>query len=142
MKINNLILYTSLYFKFCNKKFGEYERRNQLSFDGTHLKENKLQYWIPEGFVHGFISLKDFSEVQYKTNEYWVKDYERSLFWKITWPLRAFRDGLQVVLSLFTKIETKDSKQETKIENLVEDNSKEKEEVLSLIHISEPTRPY
>ena len=35
---------------------------------------------IPQGFVHGFISLKDFSEVQYKTNEYWDKDYERSLF--------------------------------------------------------------
>ena len=53
--------------------------------------QNKLQCWIPEGFVHGFISLKDFSEVQYKTNEYWDKDLERSLFWKdsdlnINWP--------------------------------------------------------
>ncbi len=55
-------------------------------------EQNKLQFWIPEGFVHGFISLKDFSEVQYKTNEYWDKDHERSLFWKdsdlkIEWPL-------------------------------------------------------
>ena len=55
-------------------------------------EQNKLQFWIPEGFVHGFISLKDFSEVQYKTNEYWDKDYERSLFWKdsdlnINWPI-------------------------------------------------------
>ena len=53
--------------------------------------QNKLQFWIPEGFAHGFISLKDFSEVQYKTNEYWDKDLERSLFWKdsdlnINWP--------------------------------------------------------
>ena len=55
-------------------------------------EENKLQFWIPEGFVHGFISLRDFSEVQYKTNEYWDKDYERSLFWQdsdlnIKWPI-------------------------------------------------------
>ena len=55
-------------------------------------EQNKLQFWIPEGFVHGFISLKDLSEVQYKTNEYWDKNYERSLFWKdsdlnINWPL-------------------------------------------------------
>ena len=55
-------------------------------------EQNKIQFWIPEGFAHGFISLKSFSEVQYKTNEYWDKDYERSLFWKdsdlnINWPL-------------------------------------------------------
>ena len=57
-------------------------------------EQNKLQFWIPEGFAHGFISLKDFSEVQYKTNEYWDKDYERSLSWKdqdlkIKWPLSS-----------------------------------------------------
>ena len=55
-------------------------------------EQNKLQFWIPEGFAHGFISLKDFSEVQYKTNDYWDKDHERSLFWKdsdlnINWPI-------------------------------------------------------
>ena len=55
-------------------------------------EQNKLQLWIPEGFAHGFISLKDFSEVQYKTNAYWDKDYERGLFWRdtdlnINWPI-------------------------------------------------------
>ena len=54
--------------------------------------QNKLQFWIPEGFAHGFLSLKDLSEVQYKTNEYWDKNHERLLFWKdsdinINWPL-------------------------------------------------------
>ena len=58
-------------------------------------EQNKLQFWIPEGFAHGFISLKDFSEVQYKTNEYWSKDHERSLFWKdldlnINWPFAKY----------------------------------------------------
>ncbi len=55
-------------------------------------EQNKFQLWIPEGFAHGFISLRNFSHIQYKTNEYWEKDYERSLFWKdsdlnINWPL-------------------------------------------------------
>ena len=55
-------------------------------------EQNKIQFWIPEGFVHGFISLVDCSEVQYKTNQYWDKVHERSLFWKdsdldINWPL-------------------------------------------------------
>ena len=45
-------------------------------------ESNKLQLWIPEGFVHGFLSLKDFSEVQYKTNEYWDQNHERSLSWQ------------------------------------------------------------
>ena len=65
-------------------------------------EENKLQFWIPEGFVHGFISLKDFSEVQYKTNEYWDKDHERSLFWKdsdlnINWPLVNSNEKYKII---------------------------------------------
>tara|TARA_B100000989_G_C19521604_1_gene464465 strand:- start:1476 stop:2066 length:591 start_codon:yes stop_codon:yes gene_type:complete len=64
--------------------------------------QNKLQFWIPEGFVHGFISLKYFSEVQYKTNEYWNKDYERSLFWKdkdlnINWPILNFKRKCKII---------------------------------------------
>ena len=67
-------------------------------------EENKLQYWIPEGFVHGFISLKDFSEVQYKTNEYWDKDYERSLSWKdpvlkINWPLVNDNEKYKIIIN-------------------------------------------
>ena len=65
-------------------------------------EQNKLQFWIPEGFVHGFISLKDFSEVQYKTNEYWDKDLERSLFWKdsdlnIDWPLANTKEKNKII---------------------------------------------
>ena len=65
-------------------------------------EQNKLQFWIPEGFAHGFISLRDFSEVQYKTNEYWDKDYERSLFWKdldlnINWPLINSNEKCKII---------------------------------------------
>ncbi len=67
-------------------------------------EDNKLQLWIPEGFVHGFISLKDFSEVQYKTNEYWDKDHERTLFWKdkdikINWPIANRNDNYKVIIN-------------------------------------------
>ena len=64
--------------------------------------ENKLQFWIPEGFVHGFLSLKDFSEVQYKTNNYWYKDHERTLLWKdtdlnINWPLGNNNEKCKII---------------------------------------------
>ena len=67
-------------------------------------EENKLQFWIPEGFAHGFIALKDFSEVQYKTNEYWDKDYERSLSWKdqdlnINWPLASSDEKSKIIIN-------------------------------------------
>ena len=65
-------------------------------------EQNKLQFWIPEGFAHGFISLKNFSEVQYKTNEYWEKDLERTLFWKdldlnINWPIANSNEKHEII---------------------------------------------
>ncbi|WP_234007171.1 dTDP-4-dehydrorhamnose 3,5-epimerase family protein, partial [Cronobacter malonaticus] len=33
--------------------------------------ENKHQIWIPEGFAHGFIALKDHTEILYKTNNFY-----------------------------------------------------------------------
>ena len=66
--------------------------------------QNKLQFWIPEGFVHGFMSLKNFSEVQYKTNEYWDKEHERSLYWKdsdlnINWPLANSNEENKIIIN-------------------------------------------
>ncbi|RXZ45453.1 dTDP-4-dehydrorhamnose 3,5-epimerase [Crenobacter cavernae] len=60
---------------------------------GTVLSaENRLQLWIPEGFAHGFLTLSDIAEVQYKTTDYWVRDAERCIAWNdadigIAWPL-------------------------------------------------------
>ncbi|AXK38039.1 dTDP-4-dehydrorhamnose 3,5-epimerase [Crenobacter cavernae] len=60
---------------------------------GTVLSaENRLQLWIPEGFAHGFLTLTDSAEVQYKTTDYWVHDAERCIAWNdadigIDWPL-------------------------------------------------------
>ena len=59
-------------------------------------KQNRKQLWIPEGFAHGFISLTKQTEVNYKTNNFWNKESERTLIWndkdlKINWKLNKFK---------------------------------------------------
>lgn len=54
--------------------------------------QNKLQFWIPEGFAHGFLTLEKNTVVQYKVTDYWSKNHERCLIWDdkkigISWPL-------------------------------------------------------
>ena len=71
---------------------------------GIELNEiNKLQLWIPEGFAHGFLTLSDIAEVQYKTTENWFKEYEKTIIWndqnlKIEWPFDKL-DGIKPKLS-------------------------------------------
>ncbi|WP_395306505.1 dTDP-4-dehydrorhamnose 3,5-epimerase [Enterobacter sichuanensis] len=53
---------------------------------------NKKQIWIPEGFAHGFIALEDNTEILYKTNNFYSKDFERAIIWNdqelnIEWPI-------------------------------------------------------
>ena len=43
--------------------------------------ENKKQIWIPEGFAHGFMVLSDTAEFLYKTTDYWMPEFERSIVW-------------------------------------------------------------
>ena len=53
---------------------------------------NKKQLLIPKGFAHGFVTLTDDVEVQYKVDEYYAPECDRSINWNdpdinITWPL-------------------------------------------------------
>ncbi len=71
-------------------------RKNSKTFGkwfGVELSgENKKQFWIPEGFAHGFLTISNIAEVLYKTTDYWNKDCEKSIRWNdkildINWPL-------------------------------------------------------
>lgn len=62
--------------------------------------DNKKQFWVPEGFAHGFLVLSDHAEVLYKTTDYWSPQDERCIIWNdatigIMWPI----DGLPVISS-------------------------------------------
>ena len=44
-------------------------------------EENKLQFWIPEGFAHGFVTLEDDTIFAYKCTNVYNKESEGSLLW-------------------------------------------------------------
>jgi dTDP-4-dehydrorhamnose 3,5-epimerase len=71
-------------------------RRGSPTFgrwEGVHLSaENKRQFWIPEGFAHGFLVLSEFAEFLYKATEYYAPEHERSILWNdpdlaVAWPI-------------------------------------------------------
>jgi dTDP-4-dehydrorhamnose 3,5-epimerase len=43
--------------------------------------ENKRQLFVPRGFAHGFLVLSDSTIVQYKTDNYYMPEYERAIRW-------------------------------------------------------------
>ena len=65
---------------------------------GIYLNsKNFTQIWIPEGFAHGFLTISEYAEVNYKTTNYWNKNYEESLLWNdrdisINWPLESLNN--------------------------------------------------
>lgn len=56
-------------------------------------EENWSQIWVPPGFLHGFLTLTDNTEVQYKCTNIYNKTSERSVIWNcpylnILWPIK------------------------------------------------------
>ena len=73
-------------------------RRNSKTFgewtSAILNNRNKLMLWIPIGFAHGFLSLKEETEVLYKSSGKYSKNHERTLRWNdkilnIQWPLKS-----------------------------------------------------
>ncbi|MDP3938149.1 MAG: dTDP-4-dehydrorhamnose 3,5-epimerase [Deltaproteobacteria bacterium] len=56
--------------------------------------ENRKILWVPPGFLHGFCTLSDVTEVVYKTTAEYSPSHERIVRWDdpqlaITWPTRT-----------------------------------------------------
>ncbi|SNZ04774.1 dTDP-4-dehydrorhamnose 3,5-epimerase [Terribacillus aidingensis] len=80
---------------------------------GIILSEtNQKQLLIPKGFAHGFITLEDKTEVQYKVDEHYSKEHDRSIAWNdrilgIDWPteVNVISDKDRVAPTLDTFLE-------------------------------------
>jgi dTDP-4-dehydrorhamnose 3,5-epimerase len=71
-------------------------RRGSPSFGrwvGVELSaENHRMLWIPPGFAHGFLSLRDDTDLAYKCTDVYAPQHDRTLVWNdpdiaIAWPL-------------------------------------------------------
>ena len=54
-------------------------------------EENRLQFWVPPGFAHGFMVLSETADFLYKATDYYAPEYERTVIWNdpqlgIDWP--------------------------------------------------------
>lgn len=63
--------------------------------------ENKKQFYIPEGFAHGFLVLSDEAEFCYKVTDFYHPGDEAGIMWNdpdiaVEWPIP---EGMKIVLS-------------------------------------------
>lgn len=82
-----------------SETFGKY-------FGVTLTAENKKQFYIPEGFAHGFLVLSDEAEFCYKVTDFYHPGDEGGIMWNdpdiaVAWPLEGIDE---VILSEKDKI--------------------------------------
>ena len=56
-------------------------------------EQNKLQFWVPPGFAHGFVVLSDIADFEYKCTDFYDSTDEGSILWSdpdlgIQWPVQ------------------------------------------------------
>nr|WP_264173072.1 dTDP-4-dehydrorhamnose 3,5-epimerase [Clostridium estertheticum] len=62
-------------------------------------EENKKQFYVPEGFAHGFLVLSDEAVFNYKCTDYYAPKYDSGVLWNdediaIEWPLDSIDEIL------------------------------------------------
>lgn len=82
---------------------------------GKHLvinlsEQNKIMFYIPEGFAHGFLTLEDNTIFSYKCTKFFNKESEGGLFWNdldlninwgITNPILSDKDKVAPLFNSF-----------------------------------------
>ena len=72
--LNGKVLDVAVDIRENSKTFGHYQAV-ELS------AENRLQFWIPPGFAHGFIALEEETLFSYKCTNYYSPEHEKTLLW-------------------------------------------------------------
>lgn len=72
-------------------------------------EENKKQFYIPEGFAHGFLVLSDEAIFNYKCTNFYAPEYEDGIIWNdpdinIKWPIDKVEN---IILSEKDKVNQK-----------------------------------
>ena len=70
-------------------------------FGVTLSAENKKQFYIPEGFAHGYLVLSDEAEFAYKCTDFYHPGDEGGLLWSdpeigVDWPIEP---GMELIIS-------------------------------------------
>lgn len=60
-------------------------------------EENKKQFYVPEGFAHGFLVVSDEAVFNYKCTDFYAPEFEGGVMWNdpdigVKWPLEGIND--------------------------------------------------
>lgn len=92
-------------------------RKNSPTFGKHYLVEltadNKKMFYIPPGFAHGFLTLEDNTEFQYKCTDYYAPEFDSGVLWNdsdigIEWNFEKYGLSAEAIL-----LSDKDKKQQT-----------------------------
>lgn len=62
------------------------DMRRSSKFFGQHVaielsNKDGYNFWIPEGFAHGFLTLEENTEILYYVTDYYSSDHDRGILW-------------------------------------------------------------
>lgn len=92
-------------------------RKDSPTFGKHYLIElsadNKKMFYIPPGFAHGFLTLEDNTEFQYKCTDYYAPEFDSGVLWNdsdigIDWNFEKYGLSAEAIL-----LSDKDKKQQT-----------------------------
>ncbi|MGL4452351.1 MAG: dTDP-4-dehydrorhamnose 3,5-epimerase [Sarcina sp.] len=92
-------------------------RKDSPTFGKHYLVEltadNKKMFYIPSGFAHGFLTLEDNTEFQYKCTDYYAPEFDSGVLWNdsdigIDWNFEKYELSTEEIL-----LSDKDRQQQT-----------------------------